>query len=201
MPSDYFHINRRASWSPYEPLKAGDEFDVGRETNPYFRFFETERFVVPVTLQDGSSIESPAVKFLGAAARGEVPHPNLPRLAHDVATHFVTYLREVIWENVRRDEFPELPSRQRCLWLIPTLEGVKYWLERMKPNGYQVLRVQVTGRIHRANELYLLGDSEPMSQTIEKARLYWSGSFPEGGQEEILFEGRVKVIEVVGSIE
>lgn len=201
MPSDYFHINRRAIWSPYEPLKAGDEFDVGRETNPYFRFFKTERFVVPVTLQDGSSIESPAVKFLGAAARGEILHPNLPRLAHEVATHFVTYLREVIWENVRSDEFPELPSRQRCLWLIPTLEGVKYWLERMKPSAYQVLRVQVTGRIHRANEVYLLGDSEPMSETIENARLYWSGSFPEGGQEEILFEGRVKVIEIVDNIE
>ncbi|MGN9525652.1 DUF2441 domain-containing protein [Escherichia coli] len=38
-------------------------------------------------------------------------------IGHETAKHFCTYVRELIWESVRTSEFPELPSRQKCIWL------------------------------------------------------------------------------------
>lgn len=195
---DYYHVNRRVAWSAYTLLKEGDVLDIGGKSNPYFAYFETHRYAVPVTLPDGEKISSPAIRFLGAVERGEAQHPQLPRIANEIARHFVTYVRELIWEDVRRREFPHLPSRQRCFWLIPTIEGAKYWVARLECKAdCQILKVQAQGRIHRANELYLLGDSEPMQETIQKARQYWLGIFPEDGKEEIIFEGRVKITQVI----
>lgn len=51
---DYYHINRLVDWSPYGPLGAGVEVDVGGESNPYFRFFGTQGLAHPLTNADGS---------------------------------------------------------------------------------------------------------------------------------------------------
>ncbi len=138
------------------------------------------------------------VRFVGAVAKGEVNSPNIAGIAYDLAKHLVAYVRELVWKDLRKKEFPHLPSRQRCIWLIPTLAGVKYWIKRMELSGeYQVLRVRLQGRIHKASESFLLGDSEPMEETIRKARQYWLGVVEAPNTEEIIFEGRVRVAEVV----
>ncbi len=194
--TDYYHINRSVPWSPYATLKADDQFDVGGNSNPYFKFFETQKKAYPVTQSDGSQLMVSGVRFVGAVAKGEVNSPNIAGIAYDLAKHLVAYVRELVWEDLRKKEFPHLPSRQRCICLIPTLAGVKYWIKRMELSGeYQVLRVQ--GRIHKASESFLLGDSEPMEETIRKARQYWLGVVEAPNTEEIIFEGRVRVAEVV----
>ena len=192
---DYYHINRIVPWSQHKKLNIGDEFDVGEESNPYFRYFETHKKIYPVTnITNGSTINLSGVKFIGDISKGLINLPdmsaaNVARIAHDILNHFVSYLREIIWEDVRKTEFPHLPSRQRCIWLIPDIEGVKYWLSRLELQSpdYQVLRLNLQGRLHQASELYLLGDSEPMEETIIKVRKYWRGLIEQPGTEEIIF--------------
>ena len=172
--------------------------DVGGSSNPYLRFFETQQKTYPVTLDDGSIVQVPGVKFIASVSRGEINPGNLAETALDLVQHLVAYLRELIWEDVRKREFPHLPSRQRCVWLTPSQEGVKYWLGRMSVNqDFQVLRVRVQGRLHKASESYLLGDSESIEETIQKARQYWLGVVEEAETEEIIFEGRMRVVEVM----
>lgn len=193
--TDYYHINRRVPWSPYITLNPGDVFDVGGSSNPYFNFFEKQKKAYLVTQGDGSKEVLGGARFINAVAMGEVNSPNVAQIADELVRHLVAYIRELIWENVRMKEFPHLPSRQRCIWLIPNIAGVNYWINRMGITGeYQILRVKVQGRLHVASESFLLGDSEPMEETIAKARRYWLGIIETPGTEEILFEGRVKVM-------
>jgi hypothetical protein len=194
---EFFHINRSVNWSVHQFLTVGHEVEVGAEINPYFAYFERTQKTFPITLNSGQVIQPPAVKFLGLVALGEVNSPNLPQIAFDVARHFVTLARELFWESVRLAEFPDRPSRQRCLWVCPSLENARDWLSRLECKNYQILKVSVNGRLHTANELLLLGDSEPLEITRAKAREYWQGLQVEGGSEEILFEGRMKVLEIL----
>lgn len=198
---DYYHINMLVPWSPYGPLRVGEEVDVGGSSNPYFRYFETFGKIYSVTEKDGSVVQLPGVRFIDLVAEGIIDSPDIVHIARELTHHFVAYLREVIWEDVRRREFPHLPSRQRCVWLIPSQDGVKFWLRRMsvyeRGLDFRVVRVQGQGRLHKASESYLLGDSEPMIETIEKARQYWQGVVGEAETEEITFEGRMHVLEVM----
>lgn len=196
---DYFHINRILPYSRHPLLKAGDVLEVGRESNPYFRVYETSRKTYSFAVPEGQIIQVPGVKFLGAVRRGEINCPRLPVIAHELATHLAGLVGELIWEDVRRREFPDLPSRQRCMWLAPDLAAVRYWLARLGPGAtrMQVLRVGCEGRMHTASEAHLIGDSLPLEEAVSRARLYWQGVRPDGDTEEIIFEGRLTVREVL----
>ena len=36
-----------------------------------------------------------------------------------ILTEYTTYVRECIFEEVRKQEFPDCPSRTKCIWLMP----------------------------------------------------------------------------------
>lgn len=195
---DYYHVNRIVSWSPYGLLKVGEEVDVGVATNPYFRFYETYGKTYPVTQPDGKVVHRPGVAFLKQVLSGVVNAGDLTQTAVDLASHLASHLGELVFEDIRKEEFPHLPSRQRCVWLIPTQNGVKYWLQRMNVDGqFQVLKVRIQGRLHKASESYLVGDSMPLEEAIRRARQYWLGIVEEAETEEIIFEGRMRVEEVM----
>jgi uncharacterized protein DUF2441 len=196
---DYYHINRIVDWSPYGPLQVGDHLDVGTSSNPYFRFFETATMGNLVTHADGSTEEVPGVKFLELVLGGKVKATlGTINFTRELASHLARHLGEVLFENIRRSEFPHLPSRQRCVWLTPIRIGVKYWLRRMSVGGqFQVLKVRIRGRLHRANENYLITDSFSQEEMIRRARLYWGGVDNEEETQEIIFAGRMRVEEVM----
>lgn len=196
---DYFHINRTISYSPHQLLNVGDSVDIGWESNPYFRQFEKNGKTYTITTNEGQSLQIPGVKFIGGVKRGEINSPNLAAIAYELSRHLAGLVGELIWEDVRRNEFPHLPSRQRCIWLIPDIAGVRYWISRLEipPGTYQVLRVRCQGRIHIASEKHLLGDSVSLDEATRKARQYWLGVIPEPNTEEIIFEGRFTIHEVV----
>jgi hypothetical protein len=194
---EFYHINHKPIWSTFDLFKIGEEITIGSENNPYFKYFETHRYTVPVTNSKGLIEQSPGIHFLRLVKDGVVYSPELPSIAYDIANHFVTYVREFIWEDVRKTEFLELPSRQKCIWLIPSEQGIKYWINKLNSTSeYQVLKVKTEGHIHKANEKFLLGDCEPMNETIQKARQYWMGIDAEGENGEILFEGKIKIVNI-----
>lgn len=198
---DYYHINRNVAWSPYGPLNVGDEIDFGDSSNPFFRYFETQQRTQNVNI-NGNPVRVPDIQFLRMLSDGNMTTTmtvrDLASFARDLANHFMMYARELLFEDVRRSEFTHLPSRQRCGWLIPEWDGVKFWLGRMNVGGqFQVVRVRVWGNLHTGSDAYLLHDSEPMTQTLENARRYWRGEPAQMGTEEVLFEGRMRVVEVM----
>ena len=191
---DYFHIKRLVPWSSFKKWEEGEVINIRGESNPYFSFFETQQKAYPVTTDSGV-VNFGGAHFIGSVARGEVNSSDVANIADDLVRHFVAYIRELIWEDVRKTEFPHLPSRQRCIWLIPNREGVSFWLNRLGLEGreFQIARV----RLHIGSDEHLLGDSEPMLVTIKRARQYWLGINDSESTQEILFEGRIRVEEFI----
>ena len=120
----------------------------------------------------------------------------LARLAVEVTQHYVMLCRELIMEEIRQKEFNGAPpSRQRCLYACDTLDEARYWNQRIGENG-TLCELTCTGTIHRADARLLLGDSEPLSVTKDRARKYWRGEAGEQPEWETLFVGDAIVTKV-----
>jgi uncharacterized protein DUF2441 len=203
---DYYHINTLPEYSPYERLSLGDEVDVGGSTNPFFLFYWMGAMSYHVPEEIGAPQgKVRGVKYLNLIKEGRMNPPERVYRHHasEIARDLVTRLREVIWEDVRKTEFPDRPSRQKCIWLVPNRNGLRYWLDQMGVHvrglDWQVLRVRVQGRLHKANQDFLIGDNMGMRHMVEEARNFWRGVDvgEEAERAEILFEGRMRVEQIM----
>lgn len=197
---DYYYINRKVSYFTYQIMKSGDVISTGNASNPYFYFYETQG--VEFSYQEGELTKTlPGVRFFEFIREGKIIVTNNADLVNQtliLSKHLASYINELIFEDVRKSEFPHLPSRQKCIWLISNPESIDYWLTRMNITGqYQILRIRVDGKLHKASEVFLAGDSLPMVETVKRARLYWSGIIENPKTEEVLCEGQVKVMEIL----
>ena len=117
----------------------------------------------------------------------------LAQLAVEVTQHYVMLCRELLMEEIRREEFnSEPPSRQHCLYACETLDEARYWNQRIGDNG-AICQLTCTGTAHRADARLLLADSEPLSVTKDRARQYWRGDVGQNSEMETLFVGDAKV--------
>jgi hypothetical protein len=185
-----FHVTLT---KPYkQAFVAEQQVSVGETPNPFFAFYENAR-TYPVTMPDKSVVQVKAIKFLNQVKEGSLNCPTLATIAAEVASHYVMLCRELIMEAIRIDEFnAEPPSRQNCLYACDTLEEARYWNQRIGENG-TICELTCTGTIHRADARLLLGDSEPLSVTRDRARQYWRGEAGDNPEWETLFEGDAKV--------
>lgn len=188
-----FHLTET---KPYKQALVLDQVvKIGEGFTPFFGFYEGSR-TYPVTDVNGSTVQVPAVKFLKQVQAGNINCPILPAIAVEVAQHYVMLSRELIMEEIRLAEFKgQPPSRQRCLYVCETVEEARYWMQLVGPSS-TICELTCAGTIHRADASLLLGDSEPLSVTRDRARRYWRGEAGESPQWETLFEGEAKVTAV-----
>ncbi|MCX7310322.1 MAG: DUF2441 domain-containing protein [Alphaproteobacteria bacterium] len=178
---------------PYKQAVVADQkVTIGEAHNPFFAFYESASDY-PVTMQDMSVVQVKALKFLNQVKAGTLNCPTLATIAVEVTSHYVMLCRELIMEEIRVEEFnAEPPSRQRCLYACETLDEAKYWNQRIGEDG-TICELTCTGILHRADARLLLGDSEPLSVTRDRARQYWRGDAGENPELETLFEGDATV--------
>jgi hypothetical protein len=166
---------------------------IGEANNPFFSFYESAR-EYPVN-HNGQLINVRAVDWLKRVRdKTVVTTPEtLANYAVEVAVHYVMLCRELIMEEIRRDDFNGAPpSRQRCLYACDTLDEARYWNQRIGENG-TICELKCRGTIHRADARLLLGDSEPLSITRERGRMYWRGEAGDNPEFETLFVGEAIV--------
>lgn len=174
--------------APYkQALTEGQRIVVGNQHNPFFAFYEGAR-KYPVTIEDGSKIQVPAMKFLTKVKEGVINCPRLSEIAHEVAQHYLMLSRELIMEEIRIRDYADAPSRQRCLYACESLEEARDWRKRLGGGG-EICSLSCTGVTHRADAHLLLGDSEPLSVTRDRAARYWRGECSEKPEWETLFVG------------
>ena len=127
------------------------------------------------------------VFFTGGAMKESLPEGSI--------SSFYSFVRkndkkEIAWEEIRKKEFPELPSRVGDpIFLFDEKQHIDMALEKWWQNKevrvYQA-EIKKVVQIHKADSNFL--DCLP-EKYEENARLYWSGAKTEAPLFEVIFQG------------
>ncbi|NIV99140.1 DUF2441 domain-containing protein [Candidatus Saccharibacteria bacterium] len=179
-------------------MKEGELIEVGEEYN---QFFHRIRGLKGFEYLDENSSPSvfPIEKFKKLLKSGEfVNLLTCQEIIDRVFGHFQWVIHEYVLEVIRINEFQDKPSRFKCLWLCS--EGdTEMWKEECA-EGYEsnIIKVQAEGKIFKADASLLEIEDKPIKELVDNMRLYWEGAQTSSGRkEEILFEGKIKVLKIL----
>jgi hypothetical protein len=190
----YFHID--SCYAPAEKrlLEVGQKINTNdRPFNPYYEQACKIHHVLPVYQQDRRLKE-----FLRSRDVERFSSRELADNFHNVIDTYIRLLREMEFENVRREKFANRPSRTRCIWLIDNFERAIYWQGRLGKSGTtRIVRVEVDGILFEADGRHLNAESSSLAELRMAALNYWSGTFNSNPEREFLLEGSMTVTAVV----
>lgn len=204
---EFYHINCETPRSPYPLLQKGDELIIGKDINPWFRFFKIFHDNYKFIDEKGAEKPFQAIKHIEYILhpyrkREFLPPPPLSNnfnVPNDFFKFYFFLAREYLYEYTRQKVSIHNPSRTKCLWLTLTPQGARKWLEYMNiKRSYQILRVKATGRAHFANAALIPNPDDELNNLSEKAKEYWTSSPDYNNPNlEIIFEGSLNVVEIL----
>lgn len=111
-------------------------------------------------------------------------------------------LRELAVEHVRKIEFPNLPSRMTCMFLVDDknlcLKNFDEFLKKDPTKKYQMIAVKLNGNIFYAKDVPINNRGLSLADHLLEAKKYWSqNQNSKQNTKEILFEGKAEVVEIV----
>lgn len=125
--------------------------------------------------------------------------------AEQLEHHTRVALRELALEQVRREKYPDLPSRMGCLYASFSLEEAEKWASLFVQWGrptYHIVKLEV--------DTWFVGDAwncfaatTSQQENLELAERYWQNLPNAQGEppmQELLVAGQVRVIEIVQEI-
>jgi len=187
----YFHID-----SCYEPagkrlLEIGQTLNTSsRPFNPFYEQMSDIHHVIPVSGQKRRIKE-----FLRSPEIERFSSTMLANSFHSIIDTYIRLLREMEFENIRREQYANRPSRTRCLWLTDNLDEARYWRERLNKNDrMRIVRVEIDGTLHQADAHYLSAESSSLPELRAAAHNYWKGTLCATSEREILLEGAMTVV-------
>ena len=127
-------------------------------------------------------------------AGDELPH------AVDVA------LRELAMEKVRREKYPQYPSRMAALYVSGTYGEAEQWGDYFTRIGrpvWGIAKIRVSGRIFEGDACNCFDGSVYEEENLRRAEHYWRNDPNEDGVNpirEILVDGDIEVIEIMKEI-
>lgn len=122
------------------------------------------------------------------------------KVAKNYMGQTIRAIREVIVEMVRKDEYPEYPSRLSCLYATKSYEDALKWktlFESYNRQVLQIVKLRVNGNSFEGDgNLLPKDDAVSFSKKIEQARSYWKGT-DDNELSELLVNGIIEVVEIV----
>ncbi len=197
----YYHIHN----DPDCGWKEGNELYIGGEHNRYWRSF----------LEKGAYINligerRPADQVIKYALNAYAYNEPVPPLmkgyrfnpvytlkeATDCLGESMRIVRELTFESIRKEYYPGLPSRHNCIWLTPDdKRSLEFWKPAVHGVTKRVFRVTTDGIVHRAANKWLITGTIPLNEIYSLAHEYWKGTDAGGIEDEVLFTGKLKIIE------
>ena len=189
-----FHIHKIGSWS--DRWKVGSTIFWGqKEINNFNRWYDNN--ILVHNFNDGTgnfSAKAALSKFLSLPSDyKQIHYEQIVNFAYSVIGEQSTYIRETLFEEVRNNYFPHLPSRKTCIWVCEK-EALSYWWSKI-PDDKKIFQLEVTGTLHKADQKHLVSDALQHNDIRTNAFNYWTGT--DGNkpiEEELLFEGTIKVL-------
>ena len=121
--------------------------------------------------------------------------------------HTDVAIRELALEQVRRERFPQYPSRMHSLYTSRTLEDAKCWFQWFTDWGrptLQIVRLEAEGRVFTGNANLCFDGTPDQAENLRKALRYWQvGEDPDGERPiwETIVDGRIVVAEILHEAE
>ena len=110
------------------------------------------------------------------------------------------FKRELALELIRKEKYPNLPSRRNSIWLCDE-NGIDFWKEQLSSdkNNLDLYKVSVTGELFKTNDTFIPNDESNFYDNLIEADKYWNPNLSEVDEtkNEYLFQGKVKVLELV----
>lgn len=110
-------------------------------------------------------------------------------------------IRELIFERVRKNEFPDAPSRLECIFVCKTSDGAKSFRSESRRNLDLIYEVEPTDVNSRMLETdWSLINSiinKPLLEIEEDARKYWCGEIQNPDKKELLWDCGVRILHKV----
>ena len=130
---------------------------------------------------------------------------NNPEAYRDIELehHLKVALRELAMEEVRREKYPNYPSRLASLYVSNTLEEAEKWYDLFIELGrptYSIVKIEVDGNTYVGDAHNCFEGTIDKGKNLELAENYWKYKENLDGKEpivEILVNGKIKVIEIV----
>jgi hypothetical protein len=118
-----------------------------------------------------------------------------------IVYHYTYACRELILEDIRKELFPDYPSRLTGLWVIPDdLEELKYWWNALgleKKNT--IIKLNLSGKVFEGSNEYISAGMQSVNRFRKQALKYWRGNpgTMPGTRFECLFEGYATVLDII----
>ena len=129
--------------------------------------------------------------------------------AYDAETlehHTSVALRELAMEEVRREKFPQYPSRMGCLYVSASLEEAEKWgaffAELGRPT-YHIVKLDIRGNCFVGDAAKCFRGQLSREENRRLAEIYWKSHADREDPRticEMLVDGQITVLEIVKEI-
>lgn len=109
--------------------------------------------------------------------------------------------RELMFEEVRKELNPNLPSRLKCLYVCKTKKEIKDWIDifrRTNKKEFQIVKLKLTGSIFIGDASFILRQNISLNRKKEQAKMYWNGE-KKDKINEYLFVGTAVVEDILNN--
>jgi hypothetical protein len=102
-------------------------------------------------------------------------------------------LREVVFEEYRKENCPNLPSRRNSIWVCQE-NAINYWKNALQTYNPVAYKLRLNGEMHVASEESLYSDVQNVDQYFDQAKKYWTPNQPWTIDAEGIFDGEIEVL-------
>lgn len=120
--------------------------------------------------------------------------------------HTKVAMRELALEKVRKNLFPEYPSRMSCLYVSESLEEAEKWAElfiNLNRPTYSIVKLKIIGNMFVGDANNCFEATVYEDENLLLAERYWKNCPNKDGIppiKEILVSGNIEVIKIIKEI-
>lgn len=117
--------------------------------------------------------------------------------------HTLVALRELALEEVRKEKYPNFPSRMGCLYVSKSLDEANKWFDfftRIGRPTFQIVKLKVNGNCFEGDATKCFDGSLHKEENLCLAKRYWENKKEQSDEPsviEILVDGDIEVVEIV----
>ena len=106
-------------------------------------------------------------------------------------------------EKVRKEKYPQYPSRMASLYVSKSYEEAERWGDYFAKIGrptYGIAKIRVTGRVYEGDACKCFDGCTDEKENLRMAEIYWQNGINADGHEpivEILVDGDIEIVEIV----